>query len=52
VASIDNGLGLLGQNGGINSSESGPTFVITGFVLLVAASVDALSRNRSLSTGH
>ena len=26
--------------------------VITGMVLLLAASVDALSRQRSLSTGH
>jgi hypothetical protein len=52
VASIDNGLGRLGKNGGINSSASGPNFLITGFVPLVAASVDTLSRNRSLSTGH
>jgi D-xylose transport system permease protein len=52
LATIDNGLGLLGKKGGINFSESGPKFIITGFVLLIAAGVDALSRKRSLSTGH
>ncbi|MDQ1424579.1 MAG: D-xylose transport system permease protein [Acidimicrobiaceae bacterium] len=52
LATIDNGLGLLGKKGSINFSESGPKFIITGFVLLIAASVDALSRKRSLSTGH
>src|SRR4051794_203473 len=37
IASIDNGLGLLGLS-------SGTKFVITGGVLLLAASVDSLSR--------
>jgi len=37
VAVIDNGLGLLGY-------DAGSKFVATGLVLLVAASVDALSR--------
>jgi hypothetical protein len=36
----------------LDSSQSGPKLIITGFVLLIAASVDALSRKRSLSTGH
>jgi D-xylose transport system permease protein len=47
VALIPNGLGLLGQKGGIDFSASGPKFIITGFVLLLAASVDALSRKRA-----
>ena len=29
-----------------------PKFMATGFVLLIAASVDALSRKRNLSTGY
>lgn len=37
IAAIDNGLGLLGLG-------SGEKFVITGLVLLVAATVDSLSR--------
>jgi D-xylose transport system permease protein len=52
LATIDNGLGLLGKKGPWNFSESGPKYIITGLVLLIAASVDALSRKRSLSTGH
>ena len=52
IASIDNGLGLLGKKGGINFSDAGNRYIITGIVLLIAASVDALSRKRSLSTGH
>jgi len=46
VALIPNGLGLLGKKGGIDFSASGPKFIITGLVLLLAASVDALSRRR------
>jgi len=45
VAVIDNGLGLLG----FKASEN---FIITGFVLLIAASVDALSRRRQAATGR
>ena len=40
IAIIDNGLGLLGQPAGIN-------WVVTGSVLLIAATIDALARKRS-----
>jgi D-xylose transport system permease protein len=40
IAIIDNGLGLLGMPAGI-------AFIITGSVLLVAATADALARKRS-----
>jgi len=43
IAIIANGLPLITQQSGIQ-------FVVTGLVLLVAASVDALSRKRSLRT--
>jgi len=42
VAVIDNGMGLLGYGAGIQ-------FLVTGGVLLVSASVDAISRRGSLS---
>jgi D-xylose transport system permease protein len=45
VAVIDNGMGLLNK-------PSGVVFITTGFVLLVAASVDALSRKRAAATGR
>jgi D-xylose transport system permease protein len=45
IAVIDNGMGLLGRS-------SGFTFVVTGLVLLLAASVDALSRRRAAATGN
>lgn len=44
IAMIDNGLGLLNQAAYIN-------FIITGGVLLLAASVDAISRRRRSATG-
>jgi len=44
VAVIDNGMGLMGYSAGIK-------FVVTGIVLLLAASVDALSRRRAAATG-
>lgn len=44
VAVIDNGMGLLGYPAGVK-------LMITGAVLMLAASADALSRKRSLSTG-
>ncbi len=44
VAVIDNGMGLMGYSAGVK-------YVVTGFVLLLAASVDALSRRRAASTG-
>jgi D-xylose transport system permease protein len=45
VAIIANGLGLLQVAAYLN-------FIITGGVLLFAASVDALARRRSAATGH
>ena len=45
VAIIDNGMGLLNQ-------PAGRVFMVTGLVLLVAASVDAISRRRAASTGR
>jgi D-xylose transport system permease protein len=45
VAIIANGLGLLGVDAYLN-------FIITGGVLLLAASVDALARRRAAATGH
>jgi D-xylose transport system permease protein len=40
IAMIDNGLGLLGLPGGIN-------YLVTGGVLVLAATVDALARRRN-----
>ncbi|MDP4714877.1 MAG: hypothetical protein NWS04_03395 [Candidatus Nanopelagicales bacterium] len=45
IAVIANGLPLITQQSGIQ-------FVVTGLVLLVAASVDAISRRRVASTGR
>jgi len=45
IAVIINGMGLLNQ-------PSAVVFMVTGVVLLVAASVDALSRRRAASTGR
>jgi D-xylose transport system permease protein len=45
IAIIANGLGLLGTEAYLN-------FIITGAVLLLAASVDALARRRAAATGH
>ena len=45
IAVIINGMGLLNQ-------PSAVVFIVTGIVLLVAASVDALSRRRAASTGR
>jgi D-xylose transport system permease protein len=47
VATIDNGLGLMGTVGPIDFTEAGPKFIVQGLVLLLAASVDALSRKRT-----
>ena len=44
IAVIDNGLGLLGLQAYIK-------FIVTGIVLLLAASVDAISRRRRASAG-
>ncbi len=45
VGVIANGLPLVTQ-------QSGIAFIVTGLVLLVAASVDALSRRRAMATGR
>jgi D-xylose transport system permease protein len=45
IAIIDNGLGLLGLAAYVN-------YLVTGSVLLLAASVDAISRRRRSATGH
>jgi D-xylose transport system permease protein len=45
IAIIANGLGLLGVEAYLN-------FIITGAVLLLAASVDAVARRRAAATGH
>jgi D-xylose transport system permease protein len=45
IAVIDNGMGLLGYTAGVKS-------IVTGLVLLIAASVDALSRKRAHATGR
>jgi len=45
IAVIDNGLPLITQVSGIQ-------FIVTGLVLLVAASVDAISRRRAMSSGR
>ena len=45
IAVIDNGLPLVTQ-------KSGTQFIINGVVLLVAASVDAISRRRAAATGR
>jgi D-xylose transport system permease protein len=45
IAVIDNGMGLMGFS-------AGTKFVVTGLILLVAASVDALSRRRAAATGN
>lgn len=44
IATIANGLGLLNQAAYI-------TYIITGTVLLLAASVDAIARRRQSATG-
>ena len=45
IAVIDNGMGLMGYS-------SGTRYVVTGLILLIAASVDALSRRRAAATGN
>lgn len=51
LALIDNGLGLVGKAApfgrSVNFSDAGIKFIVSGLVLLLAASVDALSRKRS-----
>jgi ABC-type xylose transport system permease subunit len=45
MISIDNGLGLLGLS-------SGTKFVVTGGVLLLAVTVDSVSRRKQASSGR
>ena len=44
IAVIDNGMGLMGYT-------AGTKYIVTGLILLVAASVDALARRRAAATG-
>lgn len=46
IAMIPNGLGL------IRNLDSSVNFIITGVVLLIAASVDALTRNRAATSAR
>jgi D-xylose transport system permease protein len=45
IAVIDNGMGLMGFS-------SGQKYMFTGLVLLIAASIDAVSRRRAAATGN
>ncbi|MEV6601194.1 ABC transporter permease [Actinoplanes sp. NPDC051346] len=45
IAVIDNGMGLMGFS-------AGQKYIFTGLILLLAASVDALSRRRAAATGN
>ena len=45
IAVIDNGMGLMGFS-------AGTKYIFTGLILLIAASVDALSRRRAAATGN
>jgi D-xylose transport system permease protein len=45
IATIDNGISYITQKAGV-------VFVVTALVLLLAASVDALSRRRAVATGR
>jgi D-xylose transport system permease protein len=45
IAVVANGMGLLNQPAGI-------VFIVTGIVLLLAATVDALSRRRAQASGR
>ena len=45
IAMIDNGLGLL-------NVSAGTKFVITGIVLLLAVTLDSLSRRKSVASGR
>lgn len=46
-ALINNGLPLLGKAAGIDFSKAGPKYIINGAVLMLFASIDALSRQRA-----
>ncbi len=50
LAIIDNGLPLVGHIAGIDFSKSGVKFVVKGVIVLIAASVDALSRRSATSS--
>jgi D-xylose transport system permease protein len=45
VTVIDNGMALMGY-------QAGTKYIVTGLILLVAASVDALARRRAAATGN
>jgi D-xylose transport system permease protein len=55
IAVIDNGLGLLGSqypNSPIKFSDSSTKFIVTAIVLLLAATIDAVSRRRAAAVGR
>jgi D-xylose transport system permease protein len=45
ITVIDNGMGLMGYT-------AGTKYIVTGLILLIAASVDALARRRAATTGN
>jgi len=45
ITVIDNGMGLMGYT-------AGTKYIVTGLILLIAASVDALARRRAAATGN
>jgi len=45
ITVIDNGMGLMGYS-------AGTKYIVTGLILLIAASVDALARRRAAATGN
>ena len=49
-AVINNGMGFLGKVASFDFSKSGPKFIVNGLVLLLFASIDALTRKRSGTT--
>ena len=49
-ALINNGLPLLDKIGRVDFSKAGPKYIINGAVLLLFASIDALSRQRARSS--
>jgi D-xylose transport system permease protein len=55
IAVIDNGMGLLGSkfpNSPIKFSDSSTKYIVTAIVLLLAATIDALSRRRAAAAGR
>ena len=49
-ALINNGLPLLGKIGSLDFGDAGVKFIVNGAVLLLFASIDALTRKRSAAS--